>query len=95
MTNIILYTTAGCHLCELAKEVLWPLLNEFQLRLIQIDIADSDLLIERYGMRIPVLATAIDAEANSAAKFNERCNSEELGWPFTTMEARAFIERVI
>ncbi|HSX84406.1 MAG TPA: glutaredoxin family protein [Cellvibrio sp.] len=77
MSSLILYTTAGCHLCETAKTVLWPLLTEFGLRLQQVDIAESDALIERYGIRIPVIAfEGVDAE---------------LAWPFVAEQAWDFI----
>lgn len=77
MTSILLYTTAGCHLCEAAKTVLWPLLTEFGLRLKEVDIADSDDLIERYGVRIPVIA------------FEQSVT--ELAWPFSAEQAWGFI----
>ena len=77
MPSLILYTTAGCHLCDTAKTVLWPLLTEFGLRLQEVDIAESDALIERYGIRIPVVAF----EGATA----------ELSWPFVTEQARDFI----
>ena len=81
MKTCILYSTPGCHLCELAKELLWPLLDEFAARMEEIDIADSDELIERYGVRIPVL-TAPDV-------------TQELGWPFDQQQARFFLAGVI
>jgi hypothetical protein len=72
-----LYSTPGCHLCELAKEVIWPLLDEFDLRMEEVDIADSDELVERYGVRIPVLhASGI---------------GRELDWPFDQVQAREFL----
>ncbi len=77
MSSILLYTTAGCHLCEAAKTVLWPLLTEFGLRLEEVDIADSDELIERYGIRIPVIA------------FEHSVT--ELAWPFSAEQAWVFI----
>lgn len=77
MSSILLYTTVGCHLCEAAKTVLWPLLTEFGLRLEEVDIADSDELIERYGIRIPVIA------------FEQ--SVKELAWPFSAEQARSFI----
>lgn len=67
-STLILYTTLGCHLCEQAKEQVWPLLADSRWRLKEVDIADSDALVERYGVRIPVIARA-DTGA-------------ELGWPF-------------
>jgi hypothetical protein len=76
----LLYSTPGCHLCELAKDILWPLLDEFTLRLDEVDIADCDELVERYGVRIPVLAFA-DTD-------------EELNWPFDQHQARAFLANI-
>ena len=81
MSSLILYTTAGCHLCETAKTVLWPLLTEFGLRLQQVDIAESDALIEQYGIRIPVIAFE-----GAAA---------ELAWPFVAEHARDFIVQYV
>lgn len=77
----LLYSTSGCHLCELAKDILWPLLDEFAVVMKEVDIADSDELIERYGVRIPVLAT-VEPQL-------------ELGWPFDQQQARAFLGDVI
>jgi len=80
MTLIYLYSTPGCHLCDLAKDILWPLLNDFPLRMEEIDIADSDELLERYGVRIPVVA--------------QPHSLNELGWPFDKAQAAEFLQRV-
>lgn len=78
LAALTLYMTSGCHLCEQAEELLWPLLDEFSLRLAQVDIADSDELLERYGVRIPVLLCL-----RSGA---------ELAWPFDQQQARQFLQ---
>ena len=78
--KVYLYSTVGCHLCEHAKAVLWPLLLHYQFRLKEIDIAEDDELIEKYGTRIPVLA---------AANY-----SIELNWPFTTQDVDAFFVEI-
>jgi hypothetical protein len=65
--KIYLYSTLGCHLCEQAKVILWPLLLKYQLRLVELDISASDEMIDKYGMRIPVLGVG----------------ATELNWPFT------------
>lgn len=70
--KIYLYSTVGCHLCEQAKVILWPLLLQYQFRLVEVDIAESDELIEQYGTRIPVL--------------NLNSHSSELNWPFTPQD---------
>ncbi len=68
MINFILYSTTGCHLCEQAVEVLQTALQGETCMLDEIDIANDDLLMEQYGVRIPVLK-------------NPK-NDKEVGWPF-------------
>lgn len=77
MKSIYLYSTPGCHLCEMAREIVSPLLDNHSLQLEEIDIAESDELIERYGVRIPVL------------KSPHHC--EELGWPFDSKQVADFL----
>lgn len=79
--HLILYSTAACHLCEHAKEIIWPLLVDLPLRFEEIDIAESDDLLERFGVRIPVL------------RFSN--GIETLNWPFDAQQAREFMERGI
>jgi hypothetical protein len=83
MKKIILYHTLGCHLCDVAKEQLEPLLIPYGFHLVEIDIAEqvnSDELLSRYGVRIPVIRVA-----NSEGVFEEVSNlSIDLGWPFDT-----------
>jgi hypothetical protein len=74
--KVYLYSTIGCHLCEQAKIMLWPLLTQYQFRLMEIDIAEKDELIERYGVRIPVLGAP--------------GHVSELNWPFTAQEVDVF-----
>lgn len=63
--TFILYTTLGCHLCEQAQAVLNCFENlEYEL----VDIANDDALVERYGIRIPVV--------------KEKEGDREIGWPF-------------
>lgn len=68
---ITLYTGANCHLCEQAKALLYPLLSERGLRLVEIDIHQNEQLKEQYGIRIPVVALT---------------NGQEKGWPFTAAQ---------
>lgn len=64
-----LYTTLGCHLCEQAEQLLMDVLPQYPgLEWQAVEIADDPVLVERYGVSIPVIAlTGV---------------SEELGWPF-------------
>ena len=71
-----LFTTLGCHLCELAEEEIMPLV-EHGLLVELVDIADSEALFEAYGLRIPVLRR-VDTGA-------------ELGWPFDTGQVVSFL----
>lgn len=80
MKSLYLYSTPGCHLCEIAREIVFPLLNNYSLHLEEIDIAESDELIERYGVRIPVLKSPH--------------HIDELGWPFDSEQAASFLARI-
>lgn len=76
--KVELFTTVGCHLCEQAEQ----LLNELNAQgsnidICAIEIADSDDLMERYGIRIPVIRTP---------------DQRELGWPFTLEELAIFLQ---
>ena len=78
--KIHLYSTLGCHLCEQAKSILWPLLSQYQHHLLEIDIAESDKLIEQYGTRIPVLSVGDGLE--------------ELNWPFSSDDVEQLFVRL-
>ena len=58
MTEITLFTTAGCHLCELAEVVL----NTLKIQVNKVEIGDDDELVARYGTRIPVLKFTDNSE---------------------------------
>jgi hypothetical protein len=55
MQTLILYSTLGCHLCELACNEIEPSLLKRSLCLNTVDIADDPALLEAFGTRIPVL----------------------------------------
>lgn len=74
MEPLILYATAGCHLCDEAQRVICAALGG---RAPEVDIADRQELVERYGARIPVLCRT-DTGA-------------ELGWPFGVAEVRQWL----
>jgi glutaredoxin len=62
--KLLLYGTRFCHLCEQAEAVL----HAVGVTAEYTDIAEDEALLERYGMRIPVVRR-VD-------------NGAELGWPF-------------
>ena len=69
MHSLKLYTTTGCHLCEQAEALLQTLHKQGLCQWRAVEIADTDELIEQYGIRIPVVANSD--------------TGEDLGWPFT------------
>lgn len=77
-TDFVLYHTLGCHLCEEAEAIVTPLAEALACTVSRCDIADSEALVDAYGIRIPVLK----AIASGA----------ELSWPFSPETARAFME---
>ena len=76
MAPLILFATAGCHLCEEAQRVVHAALG---CRAPEVDIADRQELVERYGVRIPVLCRTD--------------TGTELGWPFDADEVRRLMAR--
>lgn len=54
MIVLRVYTTLGCHLCE-QVEALVARLSKTDLCFEHIEIVDDEALVERYGVRIPVL----------------------------------------
>jgi glutaredoxin len=56
MLTITLYSKAGCHLCDEAREYLEDLAAERAIDIEEIDIRRDPALFERYRYRIPVIA---------------------------------------
>jgi len=80
--KVTLYTTAGCHLCEQALDMLQTLQRDgMSLTVCEVDISESESLMEAYGVRIPVIATGE--------------YEDDLGWPFSIGELTAFIKREV
>ncbi len=77
MKNYRLYGTSACHLCELAQGMIVaeePLRGGFVVE--EVDISESDVLFERYGVRIPVF---------------QHPDGRELNWPFSQVQLREFL----
>lgn len=75
MKNVILYGTCGCHLCEEALQAITNSIDGDSVSITQVDIADDNGLLERYGLLIPVLFD----------------HGRELHWPFDTMDVARFL----
>lgn len=76
-SQYLLYQTLGCHLCELAEDLLMPHVASGDIQVELLEIADDDGLMERYGLRIPVLVSLTDGR--------------ELPWPFGEEDVASFI----
>ncbi len=76
---ILLYTTSACHLCEQAEALLQQQQTLPELRIDKVEISESDELVSRYGIRIPVIRFA-GSEA-------------ELGWPFDAIALAVFLQK--
>jgi Glutaredoxin-like domain (DUF836) len=56
MTEVVVYSRAGCHLCEEAVGAIVGLYEEgYRFSLHEIDIESDDLLLRRHLERIPVV----------------------------------------
>jgi glutaredoxin len=60
MRRIVLYTRAGCCLCDDAREVLERVRDAVPFELSELDIESDDALLRAYLERIPVVT--IDGE---------------------------------
>ena len=76
MSQLILYYTEHCHLCEEAEVLMHTagLKGSFK----KIDIDDDPGLLERYEIHIPVLKRISD--------------QQELFWPFNQRELEVFLQ---
>jgi len=54
--QVVLYSRAGCHLCDDARAVLVAEQARSPSSLEEIDIETSDDLVREYGVRVPVVA---------------------------------------
>lgn len=83
MRELLLYTTLSCHLCEQAEELLAPVVDflnrggETRIVICPVEITDSPDLVERYGVRIPVIRL--------------QSGESELGWPFDQAQVFEFL----
>lgn len=72
---LILYSTSGCHLCEEAQKLIYATLG---YAVAEVDITEDERLLERYGIRIPVLCRTD--------------TGREVGWPFGPEEVLALAQ---
>jgi glutaredoxin len=79
--SVTLYSKAGCHLCEIAKDALLSLGDEFVVELEEVDITTDPALFELYRYTIPVMIVdrQIKLEARITAQKLRRALSEGYG----------------
>jgi len=75
MAQWVLYATDGCHLCEEAQRVIHKTLG---MMVTEVDVAENEQLMARYGTRIPVL--------------RRTDTGIEIGWPFDSQAIRRLME---
>ena len=56
MNTLVVYSRPGCHLCEELLEQLLPLVRG-RAEVSVVDIDGDEALTDRYGLRIPVVAS--------------------------------------
>jgi len=72
-----LFGTSACHLCETAADMLTAQMAiRRDVDFSEVDISESEILFERYGLSIPVL---------------QHPDGRELNWPFSSSELQAFL----
>jgi predicted DCC family thiol-disulfide oxidoreductase YuxK len=74
--KITLISGPNCHLCDQAKEMLYPLLESKNIQLSELNVKGDVALFEQYGLRIPVVVFA---------------DGREKGWPFTVAQIERMI----
>ena len=75
--TLILYSKPGCHLCELAETVFHAHRSSGRFKLEITNIAKSNELMKRYGIRIPVIRDPV--------------TGKEIGWPFNDQQLSKFL----
>lgn len=53
--RVVLYTRPGCHLCEVAKDVLLSERDRSPFEFEEVSIEGDDALELEYGIRVPVV----------------------------------------
>lgn len=78
--KITLISGPNCHLCDQAKDILYPLMDAKNIQLEEQNVAENAALFDRYGLRIPVVLFP---------------DGSEKGWPFTAAQISRLIDKII
>ncbi|EWH08580.1 hypothetical protein DS2_16579 [Catenovulum agarivorans DS-2] len=74
--QLLLLGTEGCHLCDLAYQVLANIGLAQHIQII--DIAENEHMVEQFGERIPVLQDSLTKDC--------------LNWPFNEQQVIEWLE---
>ena len=77
ISRVTLYSRPGCHLCEVAREVVERVCAELGESYVEVDIDDDPALTERFGEEIPV--TFVDGHQHDFWRVDERRLRAALG----------------
>jgi len=81
MQRVLLLGTSGCHLCELAEQIINDSLSSNQAWLIDIiDIAEQEQWQAQFALLIPVLY--------------HPDSQKQLGWPFDIQQVNLFFNEL-
>ncbi|MEA2581666.1 MAG: hypothetical protein QOE83_2558 [Actinomycetota bacterium] len=53
--QVTLFSRPGCHLCDVARDVIMAERNRTAFDLVEVDVSTEDALELEYGIRIPVV----------------------------------------
>jgi glutaredoxin len=68
--RVVLYSRPGCHLCDVARDVLLSARERSPFDFEEVDIERDEVLELEYGIRIPVVA--VDGEERFEVAIDER-----------------------
>ncbi len=81
MQRVLLMGTSGCHLCELAEQIINDHLSSNKIWLIErIDIAEQEQWQAQFALFIPVL-------------YHPE-SKKQLGWPFDAQQVNIFFNEL-
>ncbi|ROH87158.1 glutaredoxin family protein [Pseudomethylobacillus aquaticus] len=78
--KLYLFSTSACHLCVQAETMLQTCGLSAAVDYQVIEVSEDDALLQRYGIRIPVL--------------HDTMSTQELDWPFDSLQLHAWLTRL-
>jgi glutaredoxin len=75
LPKVILYSKAGCHLCDEARDMLDEIATQVPYDLTEIDIRKDPQLFELYRYRIPVILLNETVIAEGRIDYNSLANA--------------------